>query len=290
MKECFRQMRLSLSSLDVIEKANSIIEEYSAQGLDLTLRQLYYQFVTKNWISNTERSYKQLGDIISNGRLAGLIDWEAITDRGRIIRRQTHWESPAEIVAACIRSFSLDKWEGQETRCEVWIEKDALSGVLDACCPALDVPYFACKGYVSQSAMYEAAQRIQNRLGSCRRYIIFHLGDHDPSGIDMSRDIRDRLNEFSSKAIEVHRIALNMDQINRYKPPPNPAKMTDARASDYVEKFGKSSWELDALEPGVLVDLIRKSVLAVRNDRLYRKVLDREKAGKETLRKLAAKA
>jgi hypothetical protein len=89
--------------------------------------------------------------------------------------------------------------------------------------------------------------------------IILHFGDHDPSGIDMTRDIDDRLRMFMG-GMEVRRLALNMDQVEQYQPPPNPAKLTDSRATGYIERFGDESWELDALDPTTLSALVRDEI------------------------------
>lgn len=260
----YKEMSLSVASLDIIAQANAIITDYRAQGFDLTLRQLYYQFVARDIIPNTETSYKRLGEIISNGRLCGLIDWLAIEDRTRNLRSISHWESPAEIVRAVADQYRRDKWEGQDHYVEVWVEKDALAGVVGQAANRLDVPYFACRGYVSQSEMWVAAQRLIANARAGREPVIIHLGDHDPSGVDMTRDILDRMALFFEHegldAPEVSRIALNMDQVRLYDPPPNPAKVTDSRAGGYISRFGSSSWELDALNPRVLSELIDSAV------------------------------
>jgi len=102
---------------------------------------------------------------------------------------------------------------------------------------------------------------------------ILYLGDHDPSGIDMTRDVLERLEMFSECSIQVHRLALNMDQIDELNPPENPAKLTDSRASDYVKKYGESSWELDAIEPRRLAKIVRDCVLQLRDDDAYEAAL-----------------
>jgi hypothetical protein len=117
-----------------ISKANDIIAEYSAQGFQLTLRQLYYQFVSRDFIPNNLRSYKNLGDVINDARLAGLIDWNSIVDRTRNLQSLAHWRNPAEIIDACASQFRLDRWAPQPRRVEVWIEKDALIGVIEGIC------------------------------------------------------------------------------------------------------------------------------------------------------------
>ena len=108
--------------------------------------------------------------------------------------------------------------------------------------------------------MWSAGRRILGYFDEGKDPLILHLGDHDPSGIDMSRDIEDRLSLFAEQPVEVRRIALNMDQVQAYNPPPNPAKITDSRSAGYIERFGHESWELDALEPQVLSDLIRQHI------------------------------
>ncbi|MCK5617577.1 hypothetical protein KAR91_87745 [Candidatus Pacearchaeota archaeon] len=261
------------SSMAIIEQANDIIEEYQNAGYDLTLRQLYYQFVARDLIANKQSEYKRLGKIVSDGRLAGLIDWYAIEDRTRNRKGNQHWNDPGEIVKAAARGFMMDRWEGQDYHVEVWIEKEALLGIITSVCKKLDVSYFACKGFVSQSEMWSASQRLE----AYKKPVIIHLGDHDPSGIDMTRDIGDRHEIFLGSHVEVRRIALNMDQVVLYSPPPNPTKMTDTRSPGYVQEHGDESWELDALEPKVMTDLIEDTVLEYRDEIKHQEVLDQEK-------------
>ncbi len=148
-----------------------------------------------------------------------------------------------------------------------WVEKQALEDIVARPCLEWNVPYFACKGYVSQSSMYEAAMRLRG-IDRGRTKTIIHLGDHDPSGIDMSRDIQDRLSMFGANAY-VKRIALNMHQVEAYDPPPSPAKITDSRAADYIDNYGEDSWELDALEPSVLNELITGEITSRLDMDLY---------------------
>jgi len=305
--KCYRQKRFRAATLEVIEKANHIIAEYQAQGFSLTLRQCYYQFVARDvfpesWVDagynarqglppdtkNTMKNYKKLGDIVSDGRLAGLIDWDAIEDRTRELRSSAHWGSPAQIVKACAEQFRYNLWANQDYYVECWIEKDSLVGVIEGVCSELDVPYFSCRGYTSQSAMWEAAQRLIEREDSGKETIIFHLGDHDPSGIDMTRDISDRLEMFHS-TVSVQRIALSMDQVDEHNPPPNPAKTTDARYESYRQEYGDDSWELDALEPKVLTALIRGEVERVRDPERWHAQIERQEEARNELKLVAKK-
>lgn len=283
-KICYKDIRFQGKSLELIELVNGVVDEYSKQGYDLTLRQAYYQLVARGYIPNNERSYKNIGNLINDGRLAGLIDWNSITDRTRNLRCNSHWSTPSSVIRSAKYSYMLDKWKGQPNYVEVWVEKDALVDVIGQACVPLDTPFFSCRGYTSQSEMWSAAQRFIRQADRENR-IIIHLGDHDPSGIDMSRDIQDRLDMFGAD-VYVKRVALSMEQINQYNPPPNPAKLSDSRATKYIDRFGDESWELDALEPKVITNLITNEVTTYRDDEIYQEVCDREDKEKEELQML----
>lgn len=263
----YEHKNFNSQTLETIAQAEAIIEQYQAQGFRLTLRQLYYQFVARALIANTEQSYKRLGNIVSDARRAGLIDWNSIEDRTRFLRKLSNWDKPQSILESARDSYHRDLWANQDIRFEVWIEKDALVGVIEAVCEENDVPFFSCRGYVSDSEMWHGAVRIlRHDQKQSQKTILLHLGDHDPSGIDMTRDIRERLELFSYNTdFEVRRIALTMQQIEEFNPPPNPAKITDSRFSGYASEYGEESWELDALEPSYIVELIHNEIYTERD-------------------------
>lgn len=317
MKRLFIEKELSADAMAMMVHINAILERYDEQGYDLSLRQLYYQLVAGDliphersykmengkWIkcpmdaggsTNAEPNYKWVGDIVSDARLAGLIDWDMISDRGRVMSQANHWGSPAEIVEACAEQFRIDKWADQPRYVEVMVEKQALEGVLIPVCRELDIPFTANKGYSSLSAMYGAGRRFADKLRDDKEVHVIYLGDHDPSGIDMTRDIDERLNLFADvqdvdeSRVQIHRIALNMPQVKILRPPENPAKLTDSRAKDYVRKFGDSSWELDAIEPKELAKLVRQEVFGLRDETIWAKSVKREDGMRATLKKFAA--
>lgn len=178
----YKEINFRQSSLDLINLVNEVIDDYKAQGYELTLRQVYYQLVARGYIPNNERSYKNIGNLINDGRLAGLIDWYAITDRTRNLRGNSHWDTPADVIASAKYSYLLDKWAGQPNYVEVWVEKDALVDVVGQACRPLDVPYFSCRGYTSQSEMWVAARRFLRQCDREQR-IIIHLGDMTLPGL-----------------------------------------------------------------------------------------------------------
>lgn len=261
-KICYVPKNFRASSLDLIDKINEVISEYSRQDYTLTLRQCYYQLVARGIIENNQKVYKTTGNLINDARLAGLIDWNAIEDRTRNLKGLGHFSSPKDVIEAAAYSYRRDVWLHQNYHVEVWVEKEALANVVGRVANELDVSYFCCRGYVSQSEMWSAAQRFKKYQTYGKTCVLIHLGDHDPSGIDMSRDIQDRLEMFGvdSDRFIFRRIALNREQVDFYNPPPNPAKITDSRGSSYISEYGEESWELDALEPKVLHDLITDNV------------------------------
>lgn len=297
-------------TMTVIYQTVDILNEYRAQGYkSLTLRQLYYQFVSRGifpddrrwrwtgtkWVRdpkgtrNAEPNYKWLGTIVNKGRLAGHIDWKMMEDRTRKLERESAWENPMEFMDT-VDQYHLDRWANQEHRPELWIEKDALTGIIEPVCKRLDVPYFACKGYTSQSAMWMASQRLLWRIENGQMPYIFHMGDHDPSGIDMTHDIMNRLELFLlhedyrlGEDWQFKRIALSMEQIREFDPPSDPAKMGDSRFKEYQKEYGDESWELDALSPSVMTELITEHIEEITDDNDLYKVEQREKKHKEVM-------
>lgn len=295
MKQFYEHTNFRDASLQMVVDVERIMSEYEAQGYRLTLRQLYYQMVARDIIQNNLRSYKNLGELVNNAKLAGLLDWDMIQDRTREFVVRSRWTSPEGIVEACAVQFHMDMWVGQGRRVYVVVEKEALAGVLERVCHTWDVPLLAARGYPSGTVLREFVVRrlvpecTQNaRQGA----LILHLGDHDPSGLDMTRDLEERLQLFADGTgtapdIELRRIALNMPQILEKNPPPNPAKSTDSRFSEYREEFGSSSWELDALEPQYINALVASHVEAEVDDSIWQ---DRQREIQDGRDKLEAAA
>ena len=277
MKRAFRRKNFTYDHRQLIETCNDIIDQYMNQGYTLTLRQLYYQLVARAIIPNDDRQYKRLGKVVADGRDCGLIDWDAIEDRLRNLKGLQHWYSPEEIIEESARIYRRDLWKGQDYYVEIWVEKDALGGVVQQTANELDCNWLACRGYMSQSEMYAAGRRYA-RMG--QDVVVIHLGDHDPSGIDMTRDIGDRLALYSGQRITINRVALNFDQVEQYDPPPNPAKVTDSRYENYRIEYGDESWELDALDPSTLDAIIKDAV----EKYVDREEMDRQRARMESER------
>lgn len=260
MKHRYQRIAFKPHNLKLVLFIDTLCKTYRQQGFMLSVRQLYYQLVSENMVVNEEKSYKRVASLINDGRLAGLIDWDAIEDRNRDIELHYRWSSGQEIIRNSANGFKMDMWENQDNRVFVIVEKAALSGVLGGVCNRMDVPLLAARGYPSVSVVRDLVQtHILPAMHNGQYPTIIHMGDHDPSGIDMTRDLADRIKLFCEDNYDfqpvVDRIALTMDQITKHKPPPNPAKQTDSRFLDYARHFGEMSWELDALKPQELVRL-----------------------------------
>lgn len=285
MKEQFNEkLHLNHKNIEKLSIVNGIIEEYISEGYRLTLRQLYYQLVSRDIVPNSQKEYAKLSTLLVKGRMAGEVDWGAIEDRVRIPFLPYWVRSIKEAIDDTINQYRLDRMEGQENYIELWVEKDALSGVLKPITSFYHIDLMVNRGYSSCSAMYDSADRFKNHSG--QKGFILYLGDHDPSGLDMIRDIEDRLSNFEVE-VEVQHIGLTFEQIKKYNPPPNPAKFKDPRAKEYIEKFGKMSWEVDALNPKTLNALVKKGIENLIDIDLFKERIEQEKKDKKEMGKFA---
>lgn len=262
----YQSYRFYPVTLRLIEKADAILSEHFDNGYRLTLRQLYYQFVGLTLIPNTLKSYNNLKGTISRARLAGLLDWDHMVDRSRRLGEWASWENPEELLEENVAVYTIDKWADQKYRVEVWVEKDALADVVMQAVRPWQVPYFSCRGYTSTSSLWEAGNRLAGYQDDGQTPVIIYLGDHDPSGLDMTRDIGERTRLFMG-GVDVQRIALSIEQVEEFRLPPNPTKVTDSRSPLYMARHGRKSWELDALKPDYIKAIIEAKIETYINDR-----------------------
>jgi len=313
MREFFELYKPKADTWALLKKISDIVEEYQRQGYMLTLRQLYYQLVAADLIPNSDKQYKRIGDIVSRARRGGLLDWDAIEDRVRQPRKASEFENLDDLVEAALRSYRLPRFKGQSQYIELWVEKDALAGVLDPIARKYHIALMVNRGYSSTSAMKAAGDRIRANCASLEvgEATVLYLGDHDPSGEDMVRDVQERLLEYANGGtlitsdgngglraetstasakrkpmldIVVEKLALTMAQIEEYDPPPNPAKITDSRAAAYIAEHGDESWEVDALPPRVLRQVIEDRLDELIDSDAMDVVKEQENRDKDRLR------
>lgn len=262
-----------------LASAREIAEEYNG---NLTVRQLYYQLVARGFIPNSQESYKRLVSILTESRLSGEFPFEWLLDRtresrpGRFTGDQSTVSSALQNAINDLRNAPeawlwRDRWLGQPTHVSVWVEKEALAGVFEEPCEELGVAWFVLRGYSSLSALSQwvdnASSAFEGSHGAIGEAIVLYFGDHDPDGWEIPRSAERNVAAIAEvRGIELppvrfERVALVRSQIDRYDPPPFPAKETSSRFASYVAEHGlRDAWELDALRPEVLSQLIRDSV------------------------------
>lgn len=274
-----------------------IVNQYSRMNYRLTLRQLHYQFVghVPGYVNHTT-AYKKLGTILDDCRYGGVIDWSAIIDRGRVPHIPYCVEDPKDALQDAIDTYRIDRQIGQETHVEVWTEKDALSEIIQRSTSKYHIRCCVNKGYTSSSAIYEAYNRFKDIIDEQKNVVVLYIGDHDPSGLDMVRDVDERLkfmltngenvSSYYADSITVIPICLNIEQVKKYKLPPNPTKITDTRSDNYIKIYGKTCWEVDALDAPVLTQIIESNIEANISMSQYRKQIKEENEGRDTLKRI----
>jgi hypothetical protein len=277
-----QEKRFSAENQALIDQLVKIVEQYQEEGYRMTLRQLYYQLVANAIIENKQSNYSKLSGLLTDARMTGLIDWEFIEDRIRVPKFPNEFTGIPELMEVALAAYRRKRWETQANYVEVWVEKDALSGVLAPITDDFHVRLLVNRGYSSATAMHDAALRFRHH-GRKHECTLLYLGDHDPSGQDMVRDIRDRLETFGAE-VTVEKIALTMEQIRQYRPPPNPAKVTDPRAAEYIAKYGNQSWELDALPPNVLSKILKLALNGLIDKMEYNRIKELEEEEKSKLK------
>lgn len=278
-------------SLTLFNHINDVVKEFQELGIKLTNRQLYYQIVGKNLIPNFLEVYKRLCKYLTDCRYGGLVDWKAIEDRGRVPKKHSEWCHVKSLIESAVHSYRLPRWDGQKYYVELYCEKQAGETVLKPIADKWHIYFGYNKGYSSASTMYDLAKRVQEQIQNGKEVKILYFGDHDPSGLDMIRDITKRIREFLTEgddytepSFEVIPVSLTMEQIRKFNLPPNPAKFKDPRSKWYIKEFGKDSWELDAMNPLELRKLAEKSILEYLDVKKYKYFIEREKREIEALR------
>jgi len=281
MKIKYEDHRFQKKNLDLLQHIDRIINSYNDQGFTLTVRQCYYQLVSENKIENVEKNYDRIVNLLKNGRLSGQLDIDVIEDRTRYSRAHKHFDSIKDFLKIACNSYRIDLWAGNPYYTEVWVEKDSLIGIVEDAASQYDVPCFSCRGFPSITALWQAAQRIKNKVYP----VIFYLGDHDPSGLKIEPEIQARLEQFEARPI-VKRIGLTLDQVNEFNLPPNFAKESDNNYEQYKEKYGEFSWELDALKPEIIYNLVIEAIKTTIDPKTYNKALNRQKRERRQILKL----
>ena len=245
------------------------LEVFDQYDTAITLRQLYYRLVARLLIPNTINSYKRLSRIMVKAREEEAVPVNCLEDRSRRIlgRGDVGYDSAEDYLKQKLSSlqdswkgFTMPMWEEQPVYVLISLEKDALSRLVSRVANLYSVRTFPTRGYPSFSYVQIMANYMQTRLGG-KPTVLLYFGDFDPSGVDIERDLEDRLSRYGAKDFKVKRIALTAEQIRQYDLPPMPVKRSDARAESFMATHGDRSVELDALDPNLLQEVVEKAIL-----------------------------
>lgn len=254
-------MALQRKSLELLGQVQEVIEGYD---FSLTLRQIYYQLVAKQIISNQQKYYMKLSRLCVIGRDEGMLPEDAFADRLREVDKPNSWDDLVDFMDTVKQAYKKDKWKNQSAYVEVWTEKDALRGVISPITYECDVSLLVVRGQVSRTAIYESYNRFSQKFNEDKKCYLFYFGDFDPSGISIYNSLVKRLRNFGNYGgnINFRRVALTQEQISQHNLPQDPAKKSDPNYKKFVNKYGDNVVEIDSLPPDVLRELIRDCVEA----------------------------
>jgi hypothetical protein len=243
----------------------------------MTVRQVFYQATVRHIVEKTEQGYDKVQIALVNMRRARTMPYDWIVDFTRWQRKPRTFRDVNHALQETSRFYRKDLWTAAESYVEVWLEKDALSGVIMPVTSKFDVPLMVARGYASLSFLSEAAEYMEAEE---RPVYVYHLGDFDPSGIDAGEKIERTLRALAPTA-EIHfeRIAVTPEQITAWNLPSRPTKQSDSRAKG----FGALSVELDAIDPTRLRDLANKAIERHLPPRQYRVLMAAEESERRAI-------
>lgn len=273
---------------DQVAGIRHFIHEALRADQPMTCRQVFYRLVNKGAIFKTEGEYKQtVLRLLKSMRKSHEIPFSWIVDNTRWMRKPTTFSSYQQMLKHTAETYRRAVWDSQQAYCEIWLEKDALSGVLYEETSAWDVPLMVCKGYPSISFLASAAEEIQNQAEQGKETFLYYFGDHDPSGVHISRKVEEDLREFAPDAsIHFERVAVTPEQIEEYQLPTRPTKKTDSRS----KKFVGESVEVDAISPSELRRIARECITQHIDQRAYDSLMVAEESERKALLRIVKKA
>ncbi len=258
----------------LLDEAHDILADHHP----MTVRQVYYQLVSRQVIKNSRGQYQAVSNALVAARKAGEIPWAWMEDRTRRPRRVSMWDSPADFAETVEHAYRRDVWASQPRYLEFWLEKDALSGIFEDVLDPYGVTLNVGRGYDGWDSIRNAAKRFGAGTGAD----VLYFGDFDPSGEDMVRSLRERLAFFECFP-EVPKCALTPEDVDRYDLPPDFTKTTDTRRARFVARYGDVAVELDALPMEVLRERIEEEIEARMDLDSLEAVREEEKVERERM-------
>jgi len=275
---------------EIVQASLDVLRQYDTA---ITLRQLYYRLVSRQIFPNTENSYKRLSRMMVLARESRDLPINCLEDRSRRVlgRGDVGYTSAQDFLKQRIaslqdswRGFMMPRWEDQPNYILIGLEKDALSRLVSDIANQYSVRTFPTRGYPSFTYVHRMASYIRGRMKD-KPTVVLYFGDFDPSGVDIERDLTDRLRKYEAGDFKVRRVALTREQIVRYSLPPMPVKRSDARTPSFVASYGDEAVELDALDPNTLKLLVARSIASYIDLDAWRKKEDEIESLRQWIRK-----
>jgi len=240
-----------------INAINSAIIDLLADEKPMTVRQVFYRLVSEGIIGKTETEYKStVCRLLAQLRREKVIPFNWIADNTRWMRKPKTYDSLAEMLDLTQQTYRRAVWSNQDCYVEVWLEKDALSGVLSPITFEWDVPLMVTRGYPSLSFLHSAGEAIAEQEG--RTCYVYYFGDHDPSGVDIPKKVEAALGEFAPRvSLRFQCVAVLPEQIEAWNLPTRPTKKSDSRS----KSFKGESVEVDAIPPTTLRGIVENCIL-----------------------------
>jgi len=280
-KRYFKRTRRLMQEIDT-----AVAEHYPPTPI--TVRQLFYVLEGRGVVKKTEKAFDRVERTVDEMLYTGVLDWDAIIDPGRATEKHIEFADVRDGLTSLANDYRTDWWGEQSQGVEVWSEKDAIAELLRPVADKWHVRTLVNRGCVSDTAMKDAADRM-NELG--KPTFILYVGDHNPSGMHMMDTMLEKLETFGAKTFDLVHIALTQKQIEQYSLRPSRVKISaDPRAKKYVSQHGRGCWEVDALDPTVLVQIVAEAIAAyIDNPDAFKRHQERDRQNAERLREIAAK-
>ena len=274
-----KRKRRTKSELDDVKES---ILGIIAENDSMTVRQLFYQMVSRGLIDKSEREYNNtVSRLATQMRKFGEMPYDAIADNTRWMRKPASHSSLEGFLEQQQRFYRRDLWQDQDAYVEIWLEKDALAGVLYDVTGHWDVPLMVCRGYASISFLWSAAETIKLEG---KPTFLYYFGDCDPSGRDIPRAVEKSLREMSGADITFEVVAVTDQQIEEMNLPTRPTKKTDSRSKN----FEGESVEVDAIPPKELKRICRSLIEQHIDEGLLGRHVLIENAERDTLTQIVA--
>jgi hypothetical protein len=277
---------------ELLEGITTVLRQY--QGIAVTDRQIHYRLVAAGVYPNTFKSYHNLlVPGLVKWRRDGTIDMDAIEDRTRRLLLHEYgvfYNEPLRRLKRLLQSaigraqdFELARWYRQPYKVLVAVEKQAMEGPFAQVCNELEVDLAVLRGYSSLSYTNEIAKHL--KIDTTRKVVILYFGDLDPSGLNIPEVLERDLYSAFDVDFELQRVALTHEQVDKMNLIPAPVKIGDTRAAKFIDEHGEDVYELDAIEPTTLQQMIRTEISKYFDESIHKENGKLSKEGRDKINK-----